>query len=315
MNDLTLSVLGFPVVNRDLTVELRDPVTQNVVKTATPFSDGTVRIPQMNPGAYELTIRHPNLTLPVLQRPIRILPTGDTKISVLIDPSRFTNTPIQQTTEANLAPINDIAASVGETLTPLANKKAGEAILSQDWNQMAGGIRDMSGAMQELTKVVSPTGHAHPEYVAKFDEITTNFQNLLDTLSSSFTELQRQIQSLRLRGHVTDVLDVAGIDKASPQGKDMLAVLDQLDSQVTTTPTNYGRELRNAAVQIDTKLTTIMDANKDKPLVINSDAVKQLSTAVDLAKQNRAGTYLGELEQYQQMDRTLGGAFNKIGGK
>jgi hypothetical protein len=312
VSTLTMNLLGFPAVNKDLTVELRDAVTQNVIKTAQPFTDGTVHIPQVNPGAYEVVVSHPNLTLPVIRRPIRILPDGDTKVAVLIDPSKFRNTPIEETPEANLGPINDLAASVGETIGPVANKKAGEAILAQDWNQLAAGIRDMSGAMQELTKVVSPVGHDHPEYIKKFDEVTTNFQNLLDTLSSAFVELQRQIQTMRLRSHITEVLDAAGVDPKSATGKDMLGIVDQLDTQVTASPTTFGREFRNAAVQIDTKLSSLVTANQNKPEFTGSPAVKQLSTAVDLAKQNRASTYEGELLQYKQMDRTLGGALQKV---
>ena len=86
-NNLLLNVLGFPAVNRDLTVEVRDPLTAQVVRTAKPFLDGTVRLPDVDPGAYELAVLHPNLALPVVRRPIRILPSGDTRVSVLIDPS------------------------------------------------------------------------------------------------------------------------------------------------------------------------------------------------------------------------------------
>src|SRR5262245_1671893 len=102
LNALNLNVLGFPAVNRDLTVEVRDPVTHDVVKTAQPFSDGTVRIPSIAAGAYEMRLIHPNLPTPVLQRPIRVLPSGDTNVSVLIDPSKFRNTPIEDIPDANL---------------------------------------------------------------------------------------------------------------------------------------------------------------------------------------------------------------------
>src|SRR4051795_9348531 len=155
MTGLNLSVLGFPAVNNDLTVEVRDPQTANVVATATPFLDGTVRIPQISPGAYELSVLHPNLTLPVLTRPIRILPVGDTSISVLIDPSQFRNTPIADIPDANLGPVRDTVTSVGETALPLARKQPGEAIRADDWNTMAGAVRDLATAVAELTRLVS----------------------------------------------------------------------------------------------------------------------------------------------------------------
>src|SRR3954454_7357790 len=118
MQNLSLSILGFPAVNRDLTIEVRDPATQTLIKTAKPFLDGTVQIPKIDPGAYEITVKHPNLALPVITRPIRVLPTGDTKISLVLDPSKFRNTPIEDIPDANLSPVRDAARSVSETVLP-----------------------------------------------------------------------------------------------------------------------------------------------------------------------------------------------------
>ena len=182
-NNLMLNVLGFPAANRDLTVEVRDPITADVVRTARPFLDGTVRLPGIDPGAYELAILHPNLALPVVRRPIRILPSGDTRVSVVIDPSQFRNTPIEDIPDANLGPVRDTVTSIGETALPLAHKQAGEAIRSDDWNAMAGAVHDLASAVAELTRLVSPTGHDHPELVAKFDEMSSNFDQLVNTLS------------------------------------------------------------------------------------------------------------------------------------
>lgn len=311
MSDLTLNILGFAAVNKDLTVELRDPVTQNIVKTAQPFLDGTTRVPKIDPGSYELTVRHPNLALPVLRRPIRVLPTGDTKVSVLIDPSQFRNTPIEDIPEANLGPIRDIASSVAETLTPLANKQPGEAILAQDWNAMAAGMRDLANAVVEMTRLVSPVGHDHPEFVAKFDEVTGNFQQLLETLTSSLTELQRQIQAERLRQQVEGVLDRAQIDPQSAKGKEMLDLVQALETKVTEPPSRFGREVRNTAVQLSTKLETLIQENQNRPEFTDSAEVKNLTTAVDLAKGLRATTYDAELSHFRQVDRQLGGALGK----
>src|SRR5436853_625413 len=276
MGDLTMNILGFAAVNRDLTVEVRDPITRNIVKEAKPFLDGTTRIPKLDPGAYEITVRHPNLALPVIRRPIRVLPTGDTKISVLIDPSQFRDTPIEEVPEANLTPVRGIARSVAETVTLLTNKHPGEAILSQDWNGLGSSVRDLANAFGESMQLVSPQGHSHPEYVAKFDEITTNFQNLLNTLSSAMAELQRQIQTDRLRRQLLDVLDKAQIDPASPRGKEFLDPIDNLGTNITVSPTQYGRVVRNAAVLVSTKFETLLDEKKNGPAFSASPQVKTL---------------------------------------
>src|SRR3982751_4840146 len=151
MQDLTLNLLGFPAVTKDLTVEVRDPATQNVVLT----------------------------------RPIRVLPVGDTKVSLVIDPSKFRNTPIEDIPDANLTPVQDLVKSVAETVLPLSNKVSGEAILSRDWNTLAGAVRDLANAIGELTQLVSPRGHNHPELETKFNEVTGNFEGLVNTIATT----------------------------------------------------------------------------------------------------------------------------------
>lgn len=312
MSELTMNILGFPAINRDLTVQLRNPITQDVVHTVKPFLDGTVRIPKLDPGAYDVTILHPNLALPVLRRPIRVLPDGDTRISVLIDPTQFRNTPIELVPEANLAPVRDLARSVTESLSPLTSKHPGEAILAQDWNALGSAVRDLANAFGESMQLVSPIGHTHNEYVAKFDEITTNFQNLLNTLSSAMAELQRQIQADRLRRQVVDVLDRASIDPASAKGKELLEPVENLGRNITASPTQYGRDVRNTAVQVSTRLEALLDEKQSDPNFAASAGVKTLSAALDLHKAQNATTYASELEYHRVLDRNLGGGLLRL---
>jgi hypothetical protein len=308
MQDLTLNILGFPAANRDLSVDVVDPVSQNIVRTVTPFLDGTVRIPKIDAGAYEIAIRHPNVVLPIIRRPIRVLPVGPTHISVVIDPSKFRNTPIEDIPDANLAPVQELTQSVAETVTPLANKLPGEAILAQDWNTMAGAIRDLAGAVGQLTKLVSPVGHNHPELEKKFDEVSSNFNELVSSVSASLTELQRQFQAQRLRKQISDVLDVAQIDPTSPRGIEFTTLVANLENNVTAAPNLYGREVRNTSVQLATKLEALMDERAGDPNFANSESVKGLSTSIDLGKQQRSTTYGAELEHQRKVDRTVGGA-------
>lgn len=312
MSDLTMNILGFSAVNRDLEVEVREPVTQKVVRTVKPFLDGTVRVPKIDPGAYEISIIHPNLTLPVIRRPIRVLPVGDTSVTVLIDPSKFRNTPIEDIPEANLTPVIDLAASVGETVLPLGNKVPGEAIRSSDWNTMASAIRDLSGTTGELARLVSPIGHDHPELIAKIEEMSTNFQTLLDTLSKAMAELQRQIQTLRFRQQVEDVLDRAEIDKGSARGQEFIKLVDHLDTRVTDPPTTFSREARNAAQQLATKMEGLLDERVDDPDFASSDAVKKAADAIDLYKQNRSTSYGAEIAFNGKADRVLGGSAGQV---
>jgi hypothetical protein len=308
MTALNLSIAGFPAVNRDLTVEVRDSVSQEVVRTARPFLDGTVRIPQIAAGAYELTLLHPNMTIPILRRPIRILPVGTTQVSVLIDPSKFKNTPIEDIPDANLGPVRDSVSSTAETVLPLANKQPGEAIRAEDFNLLASSIRDIGLSVMELTRLVSPVGHNHPELETKFGEVTNNFQTLLDTLSTSMAELQRQIQTQRVRTQVESVLDEAGIDRTSADGRRFLDLVDVLDAQVSEPPTRYGRASRDAGLQLQTNLEQLIDVKAQaNPEFVDRPVVKSLATATDLLRTQRATSYDTELVNHLAADRRLGG--------
>ena len=89
--------------------------------------------------------------------------------------------------------------------------------------------------------------------------MTGNFETLVNTLSTSLTELQRQIQTQRLRKQIEDVLDVAQVDPASPKGREFTDLVKKLETTVTDSPTKFGREVRNTAVQLATKLETLLD--------------------------------------------------------
>jgi len=315
MNALNLNILGFPQVNNDLMVELRDPVSNVVVKTARAYSDGTVRMPKIDAGAYELAVLHPNLTLPVIRRPIRVLPTGETTVSVLIDPSKFRNTPIEDIPDANLSPVRETAESIAETVLPLGQKQPGEAIKADDFNMLASSIRELALAVAELTRLVTPVGHSHPELEAKLDEMQGNFETLLNTLSTAMAELQRQIQSQRVRKQVEDVLDRAEVDPSSPTARGFLDLVDSLDAQVTETPTSFGRTARDTGIQLATKLEQLIDERAEDPEFAQEANVKALADAADLLKTQRTTSYDAELEHHLKADRRLGGGLKVFAGR
>jgi len=309
MQDLTLSLLGFPAVNRDLSVEVRDPATQTVVRTVKPFLDGTVRVPKIDAGAYEIAVLHPNLAVPVLTRPIRVLPVGDTKISVVIDPSKFRNTPIEDIPDANLTPVQDLAKSVAETVLPLSNKVSGEAILSRDWNTLAGAVRDLANAIGELTQLVSPRGHNHPELETKFNEVTGNFEGLVNTIATTVTELQRQIQTQRIRKQIDDVLDLVAVAPDSPQGKKLTDLIKPLEQSVTDSPAAFSREVRTAGVRLQGEIEQlIQEKSAQDPALATKAPIQDLDLTIDVLKSQRTTTHQAELDHLRKLDRTLGGA-------
>ena len=306
MNDLTLNIRGFAAVTRDLKVQVLDPVTRNVVREVRPFLDGTVRVPQIPAGNYEIQVLHPNLSLPVLVRPVHVLPIGPTAVTVMIDPSKFHNTPIEDIPEANLAPVADLARSIAETVTPLATKGPGEAIRSSDWNALAGAVRDVSNTTGELTRLVSPVGHNHPELEAKIHEMEANFQALLDSMSQALAELQRQDQALRLRTQVMAALLEAKVAPSSATGKKFIALLDALDGKINATPAVFSRETRNVAVQLEGFLNDLIDEKSAAtPDLAASDPIRKFTDAIAVFKGAQATNYLSELHFNRRVDRSI----------
>lgn len=313
MASLSMNVLGFPAVNSQLTVQVQEPLTGRLIATVKPFLDGTVSIPKIDAGAYQVSVLHPNLALPVLTRPIHVVPVGVTKVSVLIDPSRFRNTPIEDIPDANLGPVRDRVESVSETILPLTHKAPGESIRADDWNAMAGAVRDMAESVSELTRLVAPTGHDHRELTNKIEEMQGNFTTLLETLSGAMAELQRQIQALRLRRQAEDVITKAGLPSTHAKAIEMIDVVTKLEAQVTASPPAYARAARTAGVRINTALEQILDERGDDDDLLDSAQVRNLSSASNILKSQTATTYGAELETHRKADRVFGGgALSKI---
>src|SRR5207237_739748 len=145
-----------------------------------------------------------------------------------------------------------------------------------DWNGMATGIRDLAQATGELTRLVSPLGHNHPELEDKINEITTNFQTLVETVTASMAELQRQIQTLRLGRMIDSVFDAGSVPGDDPRRLQMINVLEGLATSVSESPTRYSRDVRNAGVQVSTFLEGLIDQHGGDDTFVNSTPVKQL---------------------------------------
>ncbi|HKO57298.1 MAG TPA: hypothetical protein VJ276_15590 [Thermoanaerobaculia bacterium] len=299
--ELAVNVLGFSTVNTDLKAELLDPVTQRVVDTRPLFRDGTVRFPKVDAGAYDIRIIHPNMFTPVAVRPIRVLPTGDTKVNILIDPKAFKNTAIEDVPDVDLGPIETSAQEVQLTADGLRNKKGGELIQVADWNAMASSISALAHAVAELTRLVAPQGHNHPEYEKKINEQAANFDTLVGTLNASMAEIQRQLQIRRLQETATKVLDEANvpIDKRKLIN-DRFQVLEQ---QLTEPPRSFAEAFRNTSADIEREVNTAVGQAQIEP-----DTRKAFGNIFEVAKTLNTKDHASEVAAFQRTNRQFGAA-------
>ena len=205
-----IQLQGFPQANRDAEVTLVNQSTGSRF-IRKPFLDGQLIMRDLEPGPYEISVRHPNLIEPIDRRVVRLLPQPfPTRVPVVVRPELFRDTPIRDIPDADLSPVQQAATTVKETLSPLGTKSPGETIRSSDWNALVGAMTDLAGAVLELTQLVSPIGHDHPEIAEKTAEIQGNIRRFTESFGRSLLELRRDIERQQLRRNLLDTLDRAG---------------------------------------------------------------------------------------------------------
>jgi hypothetical protein len=255
MTGLKVNLMGLPAVNTDMKANLIESATGKIVATRTPFRDGTVNFPNIEAGLYEVQLVHPNFVIPVTEtgRPIRVLPNGNTQTSLLIDPKKFQNLAIEDVPDIDLNPMIVAADAIKDATDDLATMQGGDTIRSSHWNTLAGGVSELAGTVSQLAGAVSPRGHNHPEYERKFEEISTNFELLLNTLAASMAEIQRRLQLDRLKTRADDLLlsvvpQTPALVKAR---QDVAAILDALYEKTTESPVVFGDLLRTGTTDVE----------------------------------------------------------------
>jgi len=230
-----IQLQGFPAANRDAKITLTNEVTGQTLERK-PFLDGQLFVRDLEPGPYEMKVEHPNLMAPIDRRKIRLFPQPfPTRVPVTVRPELFRDTPIRDIPDADLAPVQQTAAASRDAVAPLATKAPGEVIRAADWNQLAGAVADLAGAVLELTNLVAPQGHDHPEIAEKIAEVQGNIRRFTEAFGRSLLELRRDIESQNLRRNVVDVLDQAGA--ASVVRERLLDRVAELEESVQL-PTN-----------------------------------------------------------------------------
>jgi hypothetical protein len=208
MAAINVQLSGAESANRDASIQLKNQATGQVILRQ-PFLDGSLVLRDIDPGLWEMKVTHPNLTMPIDQRVIRVFPQiPPTFVPVAVPPALFRDSPIRDLPDADLTPVQQAATSVRDRLKPVGGKSAGEAIRSDDWNALVTAVSDLAGATLQLTKLVSPTGHDHPEIAENIAQVQDNLRRFNEAFGRSLVELRREIEIEVLRQRVKEVLDV-----------------------------------------------------------------------------------------------------------
>lgn len=257
-SSLNIRLQNFPPANRDATVFLTNPVTGQRLERK-PFLDGTLVVRDLDPGEWEIEVTHPNALAPLFTRRIVTLPSPlPTFVPVPIRPSDFRDTPIQDVPDADLGPVQQTVAAARTAAAAVGGKTPGEAIRAADWNQLVAAVSDLAGAVLELTALVSPRGHEHPEIAAKIDEVQGNLRRFIASFGTSVLDLRRDIESQNLRRITTRVLDAGGVVGADRDR--ILTRVDDLELARQGSVLDYSTRLANAGTVLAAEVQSIAQA-------------------------------------------------------
>jgi hypothetical protein len=206
MAAVNVKLSGATFANRDATITLVNQATGQTIQRK-PFLDGSLLVRDVDPGLWQMTVNHPNLVVPIDQRIIRIFPqVPPTVVPVPISPALFQDVPVAETPLADLTPVQQAATTARDRLVPVGSKAPGEAIRADDWNTLVGAVGDLASAVLQLTTLVAPVGHDHPEIAAALGQVQNNLRSFAQSFGDSLVELRREIETEVLRRNINDVL-------------------------------------------------------------------------------------------------------------
>ena len=307
---------GYTPANRDATIKLVNEATGTVVERK-PFLDGSLTVRDLDPGYYQIQVAHPNLVNLIENRRIRLFPQpAPTYVPVRVPPDLFRDTPIRDIPDADLKPVQSAATAVREQLRPLGAKGPGEAIRAADWNSLVEAVSDLAQAVLELTQLVAPQGHDHPEIAEKIDEVQGNIRRFSEAFGKSLVELRREIETEDLDKTVRNVLDLA---EATPEIRERVtARVTELRAAAQSDTPNFTQKIANAGSLFLTTVNELAQARGAEADNFRAQPAVQKLVATAQTYFN-AGTQTrpeSELNVYMQSSRAAGGTKlkNIIGG-
>ena len=132
---VNIQLQGYTPANRDATVKLVNQSTGQVIERK-PFLDGSLLVRDVDPGMYQLEVRHPNLISADRDAADPDHPPAPPRCSCR-SPSRRPSsaTGRSRTSPTRTSrPVQQAAAAARAQLAPISSKAPGEVIRAADWN-------------------------------------------------------------------------------------------------------------------------------------------------------------------------------------
>jgi hypothetical protein len=303
MAAFNFQLTGFPSANRDAEVVLTNAATGQTLKR-NPFLDGSLMVRDIDPGLWEVKVTHPNLMQPIFAQKVRLFPQiVPTFVPVRIPEVLFRDTPIRDVPDANLGPVQQAVTAARDSLTPVLGKAPGEAIRAADWNALAGAVRDLADNVLQLTSLVAPRGHDHPEIADKIAEVQQNIRNFSEAFGRSLLELRRELETEHFRHVLTGVLDQAHAPQDTRD--DLLGRVSRLTETLQADPSVFTSQLNNTGARVLGAVADMVTATPS--LQANPDVVKVQAIAQQYVSSGTAINADSELKIYNRTNTAAGG--------
>jgi hypothetical protein len=263
---------GFPAANRDAVIQLVNESTGQQMDLK-PFLDGSLTVRDLDAGAYQVVVKHPNSIVPIYQSRVRLFDQRPpTFVPIRIDPGVF-QVPPTPPPLSDLSPVQQAAASVKDRVTPIGSKSQGEVIRSADWNTLVAAVSDPAAAVQQLTGLVAPLGHTHPELDQKIGQVQDALNGFAQSFGRAQLQYQRMLEVTTFRQLANQVLTAGQATDA--ESKQLTDKLDDLAQAVDTDSTSFTTKLTAASNQA---LVTINTLAVRVPNFPSNPAVQQLQS-------------------------------------
>jgi hypothetical protein len=246
---------------------------------------------------------------------VRLFPQATpTFIPIPVPEDLFRDTPIRDIPDADLGPVQQAVTSSRDRLQPIVGKGPGEAIRAADWNTLVSAVVDLSSAVLELTNLVSPRGHDHPEIAEKINEVQENLRRFAEAYGRSLLELRREIETQSLRRNLNEVLDLGGANDDLRQR--LLDRVGDLESKLQIETPVFTQKLANTGSVILSAINEIAVAKgAEGDAFLANPAVTQLAGVAQQYSQAGSQTRPeSELQTYVRTTTTIGGKFSKAIG-
>lgn len=274
MSDFRFQLTGYTPANRDAEVTLVEEVTGKEISRK-PFLDGSLAVKNLNPGFYQVKVKHPNLINPIWTNRVRLFPQPrPTVITIPVPEDIFSDTPIRDIPDANLGPVQQTVSSALGAINPIGAKVPGEVIRSSDWNTLVGAMGDLAKAVLELTSLVSPKGHEHPEIAEKIDEVQGNLLKFSEAYGQNLLQIQREIEALNMRKKIEGMYDLGQVPQADRGA--VLERVDELAKNLQLSAPVWTAKLSGMAGLVLSQVNTIAATQDDPDQFVNNEGVQEV---------------------------------------